>query len=105
LAEDYQAIVPLTKNELPDHFERRWSVRGDDGAPEYRQAPMATSVPVWVRIAKGRDGVVRTSLALIVEHGCCLFRDAPQEQKVPSRSAKPRRDSQGLDPMAGIAED
>jgi hypothetical protein len=65
----------------------------------------APSVPVRLRIAKGRDGVVRTTIPLIFHHTCSRFTEAPPST-VPTKAEKapkgrPRGNRPPVNPLGG----
>jgi hypothetical protein len=65
-------------------------------------------VPLHLKVAKGRDGAVRTQIDLLFEHTRSRFREAPPRRS-PKQGGKPRKepstqkpDQEKIDPLAGL---
>jgi len=67
-------------------------------------------VPVSLKVAKGRDGAVRTQIDLLFEHTRSRFREAPrprsrmQDGKSKKDAPAPKSDQAKIDPFAGLEE-
>jgi hypothetical protein len=65
--------------------------------------PAAAAVPVVVRIAKGRDGVTRTTVPLLFDHTRSRFRE-PGKTNAKGKAGKAPASPLGLNPLAGGQE-
>ncbi len=63
--------------------------------------PGASSVPVTLRIVKGRDGTMHTNIPLIFDHPRGMFREQALGSSEPGRAKQPSR-SAVPDPLAGL---
>jgi hypothetical protein len=71
-----------------------------------REESDSPAVPVHLKVAKGRDGAVRTQIELSFEHTRSTFREAPRKPKagIKAKKAAPSQKSGpgDIDPLAGL---